>query len=305
MFRAARAERVPLRQFYRTPQENRAEPTLPQQRATEPVLRLAAHAGMTAADTAPDRPDERFELAPVRRTYERLDAGEESGPVPPAGLVKVYEYEKGQYVVVDEQEVRSLAPRTSTEMQIVEFVHFDEIDPVYLETSYYLAPEENGEKAYTLLYNAMRETGHAAIGHLAMHRRDHVVIVRTGKTGLLAHTMYYPEEVRSIQEFRTSTNSAAPKELDLAKSLIQALATSFDPSKFKNNFQERLRELIESRVGDRQITTVASPQPAKVVDIMEALKRSLAQVAPSTEPAVAVKKAVRGERGSRKERRAN
>jgi len=294
-----------MQQFYRTPQATRAESEPLRQHATEPVLRFAAHAGMTAPETAPSLPDERFELTPVRRVYERADSVEEAAPPPPADLVKVYEYEKGQYVVVDEQEVRSLAPKTSTEMQIVEFVHFDEIDPVYLETSYYLAPEESGEKAYTLLYNAMRETGYAAIGHLAMHRRDHVVIVRTGKTGLLAHTMYYPEEVRSIQEFRTSTNSAAPKELDLAKSLIQALATSFDPSKFKNNFQERLRKLIESRVADRQITPVASPKTAKVVDIMEALRRSLAQVAQAPEPAAAGKKPARGERGSRKERRVN
>ena len=268
-------------------------------------MQVGAHSRMAVAGTEPDRSDERFELAQVRRVYERADSAEATGPLPPTDLVKVYEYEKGQYVVVDEQDVRSLAPKTTTEMQIVEFVHFDEVDPVYLETSYYLAPEESGEKAYGLLYGAMRETGYAAIGHLAMHRRDHVVIVRTGKTGLLAHTMYYPEEVRSIQEFRTDTSSMAPKELELAKSLIQALAASFDPSKFKNNFQERLREVIESRVADRQTTTLASPQPANVVDIMEALRRSLAQVARSPEPAAADKKPARGERGSRKERRVN
>jgi DNA end-binding protein Ku len=162
-----------------------------------------------------------------------------------------------------------------------------------------VTPEESGEKAYALLFDAMRSAGYAAIGHLAMHRRDHVMILRTGKTGLLAHTMFYPVEVRSTREFRTETGSVATKELDLAKSLIQALATSFDPSKFKNAFRERLRELIEARAGEQQIAPVASQKPEKVVDIMDALRRSLAQVAAAGETDVPAKKAAGRQSGSR------
>jgi DNA end-binding protein Ku len=198
-------------------------------------------------------------------------------------LVKGFEIGDDQYVVVEEQEIRNLAPPKSTEMQIVEFVHFSEIDPVYLETSYYLTPDGDAEKSYALLLEAMRTTGYAAIGQLTMHRRDHVMIVRPGRTGLIAHTMFYPDEVRSIEEFRTDTSLVVPKELDLAKSLIQVLAKPFEPAQFKNSFRERLQQLIESRIEGQQISHVeqpSRPSAAKVVDIMEALKRSLEQLAP-------------------------
>jgi DNA end-binding protein Ku len=278
LFRAARAERVPLRQLYRRPKPAEIEPE------EEPR----------------NEEREETEVTPVRRVYEGADGTEEIAPIRSADLVKGYEYEKGQYVVVDPQELRSLAPKTSTEMQIVEFVHLNEVDPVYLETSYYVAPEQSGEKAYALLFEAMRDTGYAAIGQLAMHRRDHVVIVRPGKTGLLAHTLFYPDEVRSVQEFRVDASIVADKELTLAKSLIQALATPFDPTKFKSSFRERLRELIEARVAEQQTLPLAPQKPAKVVDIMDALRRSLEQVADSPP---ATKKPARVERGAQKERR--
>jgi DNA end-binding protein Ku len=289
--RAARAERVPLRQLYRVPKQMKAEESEPEERAQHPE---------------PDAEPE--EIAPVRRTYESAvgtEKAEPAGPIVPSALVKGYEYEKGQYVVVDEQDLRSLAPKTTTEMQIVEFVRLQEVDPVYLETSYYITPEESGEKAYALLFDAMRQTGYAAIGEFAMHRRDHVVILRAGQSGLLAHTMFYPDEVRSIQEFRTDTSSVTAKELELAKSLIQALATPFEPEKFKNSFRERLKELIESRAGERQAASTDGPKPAKVVDIMDALRRSLAQVAPAAEPPAPARKPARTERGPRTQPRVN
>lgn len=228
----------------------------------------------------------------MRRVFQSADSADEDQTIEPTDLVKGYEYEKGQYVVLEEQELRSLVPQTSTEMQIVEFVRFHEIDPVYLETSYYLAPDDSAERAYALLFEGMRESGYAAIGQLTMHRRDHVVIVRPGKSGLIAHTMFYPDEVRSTQEFRTDTSLVAAKELELAKSLIEALAQPFDPARFKNTFRERLEQLIQSRIEGQQISRIEPHAPAKVVDIMDALKRSLAQaksvndIRESTSPAI-------------------
>lgn len=110
-----------------------------------------------------------------------------------------------------------------------------------------------------------------------MHRRDHVIILRPGKRGLIGHTMFYPDEVRSTEEFRTGTTLVTAKELDLAKALIAALAQTFDPARFKNAFRERLNELIESRIAGRQTTQIEPRAPAKVIDIMDALKRSLDQ----------------------------
>jgi DNA end-binding protein Ku len=162
-------------------------------------------------------------------------------------------------VVLEEEELRSLIPQTSSEIQIVEFVRFIEIDPVYLETSYYVVPDDGAERAYALLVDGMRETGYAAIGQLTMHRRDHVVIVRPGKTGIIAHTMFYPDEVRSTQEIRTDTSLVAPKELSMAKLLIEALADAFDPARFKNTFRERLQQLIQSRIEGQQTTRIEPP----------------------------------------------
>jgi len=249
LVRAARAERVKLRQLYR--------PAPP-------------------ATIEPKQPAVTSHITPVERTYHSADGGGQ--PVGDAGLVKGYEYSKGEYVVLEEQDIRAVTPKTSTEMQIVEFVRFDEIDPVYLESSYYVTPDKSGEKSYALLFAAMHETGYAAIGQLSMHRRDHVMIVRPGKTGLIAHSMFLTDEVRALDEFRTDASLVSGKELELARALIQALATSFEPGKFKNQFQERLRELIESRAGTRQVAAVEPTEPANVIDIMDALKRSLATV---------------------------
>lgn len=262
LFRAARAERVSLRQLYKPTERTESAPLSPKLTSSESQSRWK-----------PSDP-----VAPVKRVYEATSGGESPQPIASPDLVKGYEYAKDQYVVVEEQELRSIAPKTSTEMQIVEFVRFEEIDPIYLETSYYVVPDETGERAYALLFQAMREAGYAAIGQLAMHRRDHVMIVRTGKTGLIAHTIFYSDEVRTIDEFRTDTASVSAQELDLAKTLIQALASPFDPAKFKNQFRERLHELIDSRVARHQVTPVEGPTPAKAVDIMDALKQSLAEI---------------------------
>lgn len=283
LVRAARAKRINLRQLYRPRPQGERETTLDETAPTAALIveRTPAADRATATEEqvehrapAGNAPDQ---VIPVRRLYEPADGGEHSQPLRDADLVKGYEYSKGEYVVLGDQELRSIAPKTSTELEIVEFVRFNEIDPVYLEASYYVAPEESGEKAYALLFKAMQEAGYAAIGQLTMHRRDHVVILRTGRSGLIAHTMFYSDEVRTTDEFRTNTSLVAQKELDLAKTLINALATSFQPDKFKNEFRERLRQLIDSRATHRHVTQVATASAPKVIGIMDALRRSLEQ----------------------------
>ena len=305
LVRAARAERVRLRQLYRPPaQAPRAEEAPPDEALAStgrpPQTRVVPPQELAAKTAQRSMPEpEEASVAPVRRAFQTAADGE---PVSAEDLVKGYEYEKGQYVVLEDQELRTLVPQTSTEIQVAEFVRFQEIDPVYLETSYYVVPDQNAEKAYALLFEAMRETGYAAIGQLTMHRRDHVIILRPGKTGLLGHTMFYPDEVRSTEEFRTDTSLVIAKELDLAKALIQALAQPFEPARFKNAFRERLRELIEARVEGRQTTRNEPAAPAKVIDIMDALKRSLAQARaqPETSEARAERKPATAERGPAK-----
>ena len=262
LIKAARAERVKLRQL------SRIRP-LATTRQT-PLLTQAAGRRSVSDTEVPTVP----EITPVKRVFEPEQPSTLGGAVE---LVKGYEVDKNRYVVLEEEDLKAIAPQNSTEVQVVEFVNFSDIDPVYLETSYYVIPDQNAEKAYAVLLVAMRQAGYAAIGQFTMHRRDHVLILRPGKTGIIAHTMFYPDEVRSTEEFRTNTNLVAGKELDLAKSLIQALAQPFDPKRFKNEFGEKLRALIDSQADSQPVARVEPRKPAEVVDIVESLKRSLAQ----------------------------
>jgi DNA end-binding protein Ku len=214
-------------------------------------------------------------VAPIRNTP---TSAENAQPIPRAEILKGYEYQPEQYVLVSEDELRRITPPTSSDIQILEFVHLGEIDPVYFETSYYVAPEHAGAKPYSLLYTALRKTGYVAIAQIAMHRREHVAIIRAGDRGILMHTMFYANEVRKEQEFKADTALVAGKELDLAVKLIEALAAKFEPEKFRDRYREQVEALIAAKIQGRE---VASGQPqaasaAPVVDIMEALKKSLA-----------------------------
>lgn len=204
-------------------------------------------------------------------------ADSEDEPVGTSELVKGYEYDKGQYVVIEDEELRSIRPPTSKEMHIVEFVRMAEIDPIFLETSYYVAPDEAGERPYSLLFEALRETGYVGLAEVAMHSREHVVVLRTGESGLIAHTMFYPDEVRRREEFRTGAGGINPRELDLAKRLIETMVVPFEPEKFRDTYRERLEQMIEQKIVGRQFSTEAAAprRAAAVVDIMQALQESL------------------------------
>jgi DNA end-binding protein Ku len=201
----------------------------------------------------------------------------EDKPIPRSEIVKGFEYEKDRYVVIEDEEIKKVAPASAKVMEILEFVKTDEVDPIYLETSYYLAPDEAGEKPYALLFEALKTTGRVGVAKIAMHNREHIVILRPGPKGVLMHTMYYSHEIRQVDEFRTDTSLVKDKELTLAKSLIEALAGEFDPSKYTDEYRDNLLRMIEQKKAGEEV--VATPEPresGKVVDIMEALKASLA-----------------------------
>jgi DNA end-binding protein Ku len=201
----------------------------------------------------------------------------EDKPIPRSEIVKGFEYEKDRYVVIEDEEVKKVAPVTAKVMEILEFVKNDQIDPIYLETSYYMAPDEAGEKPYALLFEALRKTGYAGVAKIAMHNREHIVVLRPGKNGVLMHTMYFTHEIRQVDEFRTDLNLVKEKELALATNLIEALAGEFEPQKYKDNYRENLLQMIEAKKQGQEVVATPEPQQAKVVDILEALKASLAQ----------------------------
>ncbi len=202
----------------------------------------------------------------------------EDKPVPRSELVKGYEYEKDKYVVLDDEDVKKAAPPSARTMEILEFVKTDEVDPVYMESSYYVAPDEAGEKPYSLLFEGLKKTGYVALAKVAMHNREHIVILRPGAKGIILHTMYYADEVRKVEEFRTDATLIKDKELELAKTLIESLAAPFEPEKYKDAYRENLMEMIKAKVeGKELVEAPATERLAPVVDIMEALKMSLAQ----------------------------
>jgi DNA end-binding protein Ku len=205
----------------------------------------------------------------------------EDQPVPRNELVKGYEYEKDQYVVMEEEEIKKVAPRSAKVMEILEFVKASDVDPVYLESSYYMAPDENGRKPYALLFEALKQTGFYGIAKVTMHNREHIVVLRPNGKGIMLHTMYYSNEIRNVAEFHTDTSVVKEKELDLAKMLIHSLEADFEPEKYKDTYRENLQALIAAKLQGREVVEAAAPKMAPVIDIMEALKKSLAERKPA------------------------
>jgi DNA end-binding protein Ku len=192
-------------------------------------------------------------------------------------IVKGFEYEKDQYVLFDEDELEKIQPPSARTMEILEFVKIEEIDPLYYDASYYVTAEEEGKKAYTLLLKAMEETTYAAIAKVTMHGREHIVVIRPRANGMTMHTMYYANEIREVAEYG-KTESASPKEAEkkLAEQLIESLAASFDPAKYRDEYQETMRAMIAAKQEGKEVTMVEQPKLAPVIDLMDALRKSIA-----------------------------
>jgi DNA end-binding protein Ku len=201
----------------------------------------------------------------------------EDKPVPRSDLTKGYEYEKDHYVEVDEEDIKKVAPKTASVMEILEFVKAEQVDPIYLESSYYVAPDEGGEKPYALLFQALRESKYYAVAKVAMHNREHIIILRPGQKGILSHTMYYQDEIRRVDEFRTDTSTVKEKELEMAKMLVSSLEADFEPQKYHDTYRENLMKMIEAKIEGKRVVAPPPPHVAPVIDIMEALRRSLAE----------------------------
>jgi DNA end-binding protein Ku len=207
---------------------------------------------------------------------------EEDKPIDRADIEKGFEINKGEYVVVTDGELKKIAPATATTMDILQFVGHDEVDPIYFETSYYVAAEDKTAKPYVLFLAALTDTKQDAIAKIAMHNREHIVLIRPSKGGLLLHTLYYPNELHKANRSEAPKTKYSAKELELARSLVKQLKAPFKPEEFKDEYRENVERLIEQKRKGQKITEVRQPRRAPVVDLMEALKRSLKSSAPAT-----------------------
>jgi DNA end-binding protein Ku len=204
--------------------------------------------------------------------------------VPRNEIVKGYEYEKDQYVLFDEAELDKIEPQSARSMEILEFVKVDEIDPLYFDASYYVTPEDEGRKAYQLLLDAMEESNYAAIAKLSMHQREHIVVVRPRTKGMTLHTMFYTSEIREVAEYGKIDAASEPKpaEKKLAEQLIESLAAPFEPQKYKDQYAESMQAMIDAKRQGLEIAEAPHPKLAPVIDLMEALKKSIAEKTPTT-----------------------
>jgi DNA end-binding protein Ku len=214
----------------------------------------------------------------VKQQYIAVNDGK---PVERSEMTKGYEFAKDQYVMFSAQELKALEDETSQSIDITEFVPIESIDPLYFAGTYFLAPDKGGAKPYSLLATALAQAKQCAVGRWTSRGKEHVVIVRPMDGGLAMHQLYFKAEVRTIKELGIELSPVAAPELKLANQLIDQLAAkSFDPNEFVDEHRSRVEAAIQRKVEGKEVTLAAAPESsagrANVVDLMEALKASLA-----------------------------
>jgi len=202
--------------------------------------------------------------------------------------VKGYEFSKDQYVVLSAEEVKALEEKATGMIDVVEFVPLAKVDREYLDKCYYLGPDKGGDRAYRLLAAALQDTGKAALGQYAARGKQHLVLLRPLNGVIVMEQLHYADEVRPTTEVTIPAGDVGAKELALAKQLIEQTAIDdFEPAKFKDTVRERVMETIQRKIEGQDITAdVPAESGGKILDLMEALKASLAASRPSDEPAV-------------------
>ena len=208
-------------------------------------------------------------------------------------LIRGYEVSKDQYIQVTDEELKALEGEASEEIEIAEFVPLAKVDPIYFERSYYLGPDRGGEKAYRLLADTMAQVGKVALAKFVLRGKENLVIVRSARNGLVLHTMYFADEVRSFDEIAKGESAKISEaESQLAVRLIEELSTdAFEPDKYEDEYSQRVLDLVDKKAEGQKIT-LAKPQARRgqVIDLMAALKERLGKKAPKQKkPAVRAK----------------
>ncbi len=194
-------------------------------------------------------------------------------------IVKAYEYEPNKFVVLDEDDLARLKKENEDKaVEIIDFVKLEEIDPIYFERSYFIAPGETGGKAYSLLRRALEESGKIGVAKIIIRSKEQLAIVRVYKNTLVMETIHYPDEVRDVADVPNVTeHSLSQKEIDTALLLIEQLTTAFEPTKYTDDYRTALMELIaEKKSGEKVVTkTTKEPAASNVTDLMSALQASI------------------------------
>ncbi|HEX9620673.1 MAG TPA: Ku protein [Polyangiaceae bacterium] len=234
--------------------------------------------------------------------------------VPREATIKGYEYARGQFVKFEEEELKALEAERSNSIEIAEFVPLESVDFVFVERSYYLGPDKGGDKAYQLLGESMRTQNKVAVGQWAARGKEQLVLIRPyGKSGLIFHQLYYANEVRAFDEIDTgATFKFTDVEHDLAQKLIEQLSSeTFTPDKYHDSYNERVEGAVRQKVAGEEITVAPEAPKAQIIDLFEALKKSIsenekkgsdtgAQAEPLKPPKKAEEKSASAKKGRRK-----
>jgi len=192
-------------------------------------------------------------------------------------IIKGYEFDEGQYVLMEDKEIKKLAAGSSRMLEILAFTKLSEIDPIFFDSSYFCIADDSGKKTHQLLVKALEDTETVGIGKLLMHQRDYTVFLRAYEHGLLLHTMYFSNEIRPLPQFGViEAVDLKPQEVKLTEQLIKTMTEPFKPNKYHDEFQDKLRKLIEAKQHGKTIEIGKEPGRSTVIDIKTALRKSLA-----------------------------
>jgi len=204
-------------------------------------------------------------------------------------IVKGYEVDKGEYVIVEPEELEQVAPEPTRTIEIEDFVDLAEIDPIYFEKSYYLAPEQDAgaERAYALLLRAMDDEQRVAVGHFVMRTKQYLAAIRPMGKILVLATLFFPDEVRAVEEVPNVPvrRQASDRELKMARQLIDSLEAEWDPKRYHDTYRERVLKLIRDKAKGKEVVLPESTSAPKVADLMEALRQSIEATKKGKRPA--------------------
>ncbi len=222
------------------------------------------------------------------RLKQQLVCATEGVVVERTDTIRGYEYAKDQYVKFSDEELKSMEAARTDSLELIEFVPASTVDFLFIEKTYYLGPDKGGEKAYRLLSESLERAGRLAVGRFQTRGKDNLVLVRPYKKGLVLHECYYADEVRSFDDVETGgAFEFKPIELELAEKLIAQLdKDKFDPASFRDTWADKVRDAVEKKIAGEEVVTAPEAPKAQIIDLLEALKRSVAEAQPANkEPA--------------------
>jgi len=198
--------------------------------------------------------------------------------IKPDELVKGYEFQKGSYIVISEEDLARIPQENTKTIDILDFVKLEQVDPIYFDKSYYLEPSSGGDKAYTLIVEAMRKTGKIAIAKIIIRSKQSLAALRVKDDQLVMETIFYPDEIRSPAALSkgVSIEKLHDNEIKMAVDLIENLSIDFEPARYEDDYRQALWEMIEAKIAGQEFVSPApEPQGGKVVDLLEALQASV------------------------------